>query len=101
MKNVKMQRFLASIGIENSERYDMDFVAVQRIIGSNSIHMIIRKDTPWDNDLLEEFKEHLAFIDYEYKNLFNFLSILSLPPNIIIYFPKNTVNIQNIISNTK
>lgn len=72
MKNVKMQRFLASIGIENSERYDMDFVAVQRIIGSNSIHMIIRKDTPWDNDLLEEFKEHLAFIDYEYTLSFEY-----------------------------
>ena len=74
MKNVKMQRFLASIGIENSERYDMDFVAVKRIIGSGSIQMIIRKDTPWDNDLLEEFKEHLAFIDYEYTLSFEYAS---------------------------
>jgi len=72
MKNVKMQRFLASIGIENSGRYDMDFVAVQRVVGSNSIHMIIRKDSPWDNDLLEEFKEHLASIPYEYTLSFEY-----------------------------
>ncbi len=62
-----MQRFLSSIGITDLDRFDMDFQTVGRDPNNAGlIIMIIKKETPWDNSLLEEFKEHLLSIPYPY-----------------------------------
>ena len=46
--NDKMRRFLLSIGLDNIERFDMDFDLVTRNqYNRNKIDMLIVKDTPW------------------------------------------------------
>lgn len=67
MKNQKMQRFLLSIGINEPERFDIDFDNITRDLNDTSLlHFVIRKTSPWDTSLLEEFKEHLSMIEYGY-----------------------------------
>ena len=72
--NDKMRRFLTSIGIENVERFDMDFDIVTRnSINRNQIDMLIVKETPWTYELLEEFQNHLESVKYPYTMKFNYL----------------------------
>lgn len=72
--NDKMNRFLTSIGIENVDRFDMDFDIVTRNnINKNQIDMLIVKQTPWTFELLEEFQEHLETIKYPYSMKFSYI----------------------------
>jgi DNA polymerase III subunit alpha, Gram-positive type len=69
----KMRRFLMSIGINNTDVYDMDFEMVGRDKNDhNSVHMTIRKETPWDPSLLEEFQDALSQISYAYDLRFSY-----------------------------
>ena len=72
--NDKMTRFLTSIGIENVNRFDMDFDIVTRnTFNRNQIDMFIIKETPWQYDLLEEFLTHLETVKYPYQIKFSYL----------------------------
>ena len=72
--NDKMRRFLNSIGIENIERFDMDFDIVTRnSYNRDQIDMLIVKQTPWSFELLEEFQEHLEQIKYPYTMKFSYI----------------------------
>ena len=72
--NDKMRRFLTSIGIENLERFDMDFDIVTRnTFNRNQIDMFIIKETPWNYDLLEEFLTHLETVKYPYQMKFSYI----------------------------
>lgn len=63
----KMMRFLNSIGLSDPERFDMDFEVVGRDPANpGKVVMTIRKETPWDISLLEEFKNSLSTISYDY-----------------------------------
>ena len=62
-----MRRFLTSIGIENVDRFDLDFDIVTRnSYNRNQIDMLIVKDAPWTYELLEEFQNHLETVKYPY-----------------------------------
>ena len=72
--NDKMRRFLTSIGIENVDRFDMDFDIVTRnSYNREQIDMLIVKQTPWNFELLEEFQEHLEQIKYPYTMKFSYV----------------------------
>ena len=72
--NDKMRRFLTSIGIENVDRFDMDFDIVTRnSLNREQIDMLIVKQTPWKYDLLEEFQEHLEAVKYPYTMKFSYI----------------------------
>ena len=72
--NDKMKRFLVSIGIDNIERFDLDFDLVTRNqYNRNKIDMLIVKQTPWSYELLEEFQNHLESIKYPYSIKFSYL----------------------------
>ena len=69
-----MRRFLTSIGIENVDRFDMDFDIVTRnAIDRNQIDMLIVKQTPWNFELLEEFQDHLQAVKYPYTMKFSYI----------------------------
>lgn len=74
MKYQKMLSFLNSLRIEEPERFDMDFIEVYRDpIDRSIVHMSIRKETPWDSSLLEEFKQGLSTIEtYQYDLKFSY-----------------------------
>ena len=68
-----MRRFLTSIGIENVDRFDLDFDIVTRnSYNRNQIDMLIVKDTPWTYELLEEFQNHLETVKYPYSIKFSY-----------------------------
>ena len=72
--NEKMTRFLNSIGIFNTERFDMDFDLVTRNqYNRNQIDMLIVKQTPWTYEQLEEFQTHLETIKYPYTIKFSYI----------------------------
>ena len=72
--NDKMRRFLTSIGIENVDRFDLDFDIVTRNkYNREQIDMLVVKQTPWSFDLLEEFQEHLQQIKYPYTIKFSYI----------------------------
>lgn len=65
--NDKMTRFLSSIGLENLERFDMDFELVSRDqYNREQVNMFIVKKSPWTTELLFEFLEHLEGVKYPY-----------------------------------
>ena len=69
-----MRRFLTSIGIEQVERFDLDFDIVTRNqFNRNQIDMLIVKQTPWTFELLEEFQNHLESVKYPYSIKFSYL----------------------------
>ena len=71
----KMKRFLASIGIKDAERYDLDFVSIrQKPEKGSPLEMIVSKDLPWDFSLLNEFIECLGNINYPYAISFSYLN---------------------------
>ena len=71
-----MLRFLKSIGIDNIESFDMDFVCLKK--QNNGIwKMDIHKNTSWSFDQLNEFKTKLINIDYPYEMHFTYEAKIS------------------------
>ena len=69
----KMERFLASIQLDEVERFDLAFNNEKPYAKiDDTWFYYIDKDTPWDYDLLHEFQEHLTKIDYLYKLVFTY-----------------------------
>ena len=69
----KMQRFLLSIGIEEFEEYDLDFILVGRAVDQPSrVDMAIRKTEPWSYDYLDRFLLALGNINYPYSIRFSY-----------------------------
>jgi len=68
-----MLRFLTSLGLADPERFDLDFELVGRDASNpKKVIMAIRKDTPWDVSLLEEFQSGLATVKYDYALRFSY-----------------------------
>lgn len=69
-----MKRFLQSIHIEDMDRYDLSFFGERPYVKENDVWIYqIKKDTPWEYDLLHEFQEHLCSItDYKYRIIFSY-----------------------------
>jgi DNA polymerase-3 subunit alpha (Gram-positive type) len=69
----KMDRFLNSIGLNDIERFDLDFALVGRDKSNkNKVLLSIIKDTPWDYALLQEFQMALGNITYQYSIRFSY-----------------------------
>jgi DNA polymerase-3 subunit alpha (Gram-positive type) len=69
----KMLRFLTSLGLADPERFDLDFELVGRDPANpKKVDMAIRKETPWEMSLLEEFQAALATIRYDYTLRFSY-----------------------------
>jgi len=69
----KMLRFLTSLGIADPSVFDMDFELVGRDSANpNKVVMAIRKETPWEMSLLEEFQSALAEVKYDYSMRFSY-----------------------------
>lgn len=71
--NDKMKRFLTSIGINNLERFDLDFDLVTRNpFKHEQVDMLVVKDSPWEYELLEEFQHALETVTYPYDIKFSY-----------------------------
>ena len=71
-----MIRFLNSIGVENVESFDMDFICLKK--QPNGIwKMDIKKNSYWSFDQLNEFKTKLINIDYPYELSFTYGSTIT------------------------
>ena len=69
----KMVRFLKSIGIENIDDFDIDFISCQKSkVDKNFFIFNIKKVTPWNFGILEEFKNGLLNIK-TYNYSFSFI----------------------------
>jgi hypothetical protein len=73
--NDKMVRFLTSIGIYNTEDFDIDF----DMLGKNrfkkdQLDMVIVKQTPWKYHLLRQFQDGLNTITYPYSIRFSYIN---------------------------
>ena len=75
----KMKRFLASIGIVDAERFDMDFDLVARDpYDRNKVNMAIAKQGPWEYAMYQEFQEGLATVKYPYSIRFSYVNAPSV-----------------------
>ena len=64
--NRKMQGFLLSIGLDDVERFDMDFTLVAKDeYTPDLVNMMIEKESLWSYDLLDEFIMGLDKIQYK------------------------------------
>lgn len=63
--NEKMYRFLKSLGYEDPEYFDMDFLLVKMDRPTNTVNMKISKDTPWEVEDWERFTEAVLSVGYE------------------------------------
>lgn len=71
----KMLRFLKSININNVDDFDIDFEMVGRNrFKHEQFDMIIVKNSPWQYCFLEEFIEHLGFVNYPYTLQFSYIN---------------------------
>jgi DNA polymerase-3 subunit alpha (Gram-positive type) len=69
----KMARFLNSLGIADPSIFDLDFELVGRDSANpKKVIMAIRKDTPWEFSLLEEFQAGLSSVKYDYAMRFSY-----------------------------
>ena len=69
----KMKRFLLSIGIEEPENFDLDFILVGRAPDQRErVDMAIIKESPWSYGELEEFTYALGNIRYPYSMRFSY-----------------------------
>ena len=74
-----MLRFLKSIGITNTEDFDLSFdICTKSILNKNILDMVICKDMPWEYELLKEFQEGLSTITYQYNLSFSYRNKPSL-----------------------
>ena len=63
----RMVRFLKSIGIEDTEDFDLDFQMLSKNrFNKEQLDMVIVKETPWDYLKLQRFQEGLMTINYKY-----------------------------------
>ncbi|MDY2913672.1 MAG: PolC-type DNA polymerase III [Candidatus Enteromonas sp.] len=84
--NRKMYSFLLSIGIEDPERFDMDFsLAGRNPKNPNQVDMFIQKDTPWDYALLDEFLNACTNIRYPYYIRFCYIQEVTLEDVVALY----------------
>ena len=78
----KMIRFLNSIGIEDTSKYDMDFISIYKDKGNkirNKYRYFILKDSLWKLDSLLDFLAHLEKITtYDYEFIFTYKEKFSL-----------------------
>src|SRR5574344_341853 len=75
----KMKRFLASIGIVDAERFDMDFDLIARDpYDRNKVNMAIAKQGPWEYAMYQEFQEGLATVKYPYSIRFSYVNAPSV-----------------------
>lgn len=74
--NEKMVRFLVSIGIHDVDFFsDLSFeVANWDSPAHRVFYMTIRKNNPWDSELLDEFKSALENITYKYELRFSYVN---------------------------
>ena len=71
----KIQRFLQSVGIEDTDRFDLSFVlAARNPYKKNQVDMVIEKTVPWEYALLDEFIQASSRIQYEYTLRFTYLN---------------------------
>ena len=71
----KMVRFLRSIGIEEIEDFDLDFVLVGRNPHQKErVDMVVSKVMPWEYALLERLVEAMGNIRYPYSIRFTYLN---------------------------
>ncbi len=71
--DVKMQRFLKSLGLDEAEYFDLSFDDIARNpFKPEQWDMIIHKPTPWKYDLLRQFQDGLGRITYPYKLSFSY-----------------------------
>ena len=71
-----MIRFLKSIGIEDTEDFDLDFQMISRDrFNKEQLNMILVKDTPWEYSKLQRFQEGLMKIDYKYSLSFSYKKV--------------------------
>ena len=69
----KMRRFLLSIGIEDPESYDLDFILVGRAPSQRErVDMAISKVSPWNYVELDRFVLALSNIRYPYSMRFSY-----------------------------
>lgn len=72
----KMNRFLRSIGIEESEDFDLDFVLVGRNpYQKERVDMVVSKVIPWEYSLLDRFISASGNIHYPYSLRFTYLNM--------------------------
>ena len=70
----KMKRFLTSIGINNLDRFDMDFDLLSYdLFEPKKLNMMVVKQTPWTYELIRELQDHLVNIDYKYSLRFSYI----------------------------
>ena len=82
----KMYRFLKSIGIDNTEDFDVRFdLCTRNMFNRQQIDMVIVKDTPWSYPLLQEFQEGLNTITYKYSLTFFYIQKPSLDDVIRLF----------------
>lgn len=78
----KMIRFLNSIGIKDTSKYDMKFVSIYKDKGSlsrNKFRYFILKDTLWEFNQLNEFISFLNNINnYDYEFIFSYKEKINL-----------------------
>ncbi|MCQ2771751.1 MAG: PHP domain-containing protein, partial [Bacilli bacterium] len=74
--NEKMNRFLNSIGILDVEYFsDLSFEVAKWDSNDKKLFcMTIKKNSPWDPELLEEFKQGLDLITYRYVLRFSYVN---------------------------
>ena len=89
-----MLRFLKSIGIDNIESFDMDFVCLKK--QNNGIwKMDIHKNTSWSFDQLNEFKTKLINIDYPYEIIDVSKSMLQITLRRLKHVPTKNFDFYN------
>ncbi len=74
--NEKMERFLKSIGITEVDFFsDLSFeMASWDSTAHKVFYITIRKNHPWDPELLEDFKNALSMISYKYELRFTYVN---------------------------
>ena len=69
----KMVRFLGSIGIEDINDYDLEFLSIQKDKEEpNKFDYFIIKDTPWTYSGYQKFLSHLEKIQYKYRIFYTY-----------------------------
>ncbi len=101
--NDVMIRFLTSIGIDNFEDFDIEFDSVSMDQENiRQVNMVIRKETPWYYQDINQFQEKLFSVNYPYSLKFKYINkpqnedVLSLFEqwHLSIYRIEHTYNIK-------
>lgn len=83
----KMSRFLTSIGIEDTERFDLSFIlAARNPYNKDQVDMAIEKQTAWAFPLLDEFVQAVGNIRYPYTIRFSYACDISQEDVATLYY---------------